>query len=176
MSQVGKVKESTAEQIDLLEFKRVVLQNLVRRLYKLAEEKNKEEDKDGIKQLDDKIFEKISDLFKRAVAKEVKEEIKNDLIERNKVHIEKEKAINFATSPKLLGIAISFLAAAIMTVNPIPNFGVGNQILPILTGIVPSVSITLTWAFKKTHTQETQDDHSASYFYSNELERVRKYT
>ncbi len=41
----------------------------------------------------------------------------------------------------------------IISLNPIPALGDWNDIIAILTGIVPRIVITLSWALKKAETK-----------------------
>jgi Cdc6-like AAA superfamily ATPase len=158
----GNAIDSKSDQTDLLEFKHVVLQNIARRLYKLAEQKEGEIEKE--------IYDRISDLFKRAVAKEVKQEIKDEETQQRRSLIEKEAVMNLGTTKKLLGIVVSFISAGIISLHPVPSFGIGNTILPILIGIVPAVAITVSLAFKKTDKSETGSNQSAFNYYRKDYD------
>jgi hypothetical protein len=164
----NKSENQKTDQIDLLEFKRVVLQNLVRRLYKVAEQKEK-----NLGIVDEPefeyCFEQISELYRRAVAKEVKEEFQKNATYRENRLLETESAISIETVPKFLGVAASFLAAGIISFNPIKEFGIGSQILAVLTAVVPTIALSLTWKRRKKDTHETEDTSDANSYYLNDF-------
>ena len=158
-------QESFSEHIDLLKFKRIVLQTLVRRLYKLAGQSSPDF-------LDEQTYQEISKLYKRAVAKELKEEYKDDSTLQNTLHQEKETALGIATTPEFLGIAVSFLSAAIISLNPIPALGAFNSVLAILAGIIPASIITLNWSlnYRKKRTLDSSSRQDASTYYMNDYD------
>jgi KAP family P-loop domain len=143
-----------------LDFKHVLLQNLIRRLYKFAKKKKEE----GI--VDDDSYKKIKELFNLAVAKEVKEEIKNIGSEYKEFSTEKESKINLDLTQKLAGIGVSFISSIILTLNPIPGLDIWNKIIPILVGILPAAAISITWGIKRIEIHKKGEAEDTSKVYS----------
>ena len=113
-----RTESDNKQGVDLVKFKRIVLQNLIRRLYTEAVEK--QSDVKFLQQQHKVDFStKISNLFRRAVAKEVKEETNLQELESEKAKIEKEILIKLSGTEKLIiGTAASLISAAFIALYP----------------------------------------------------------
>jgi tetratricopeptide (TPR) repeat protein/DNA polymerase III delta prime subunit len=166
----NKEKEDKTEQIDLLEFKRVILQNLVRRLYQRwinnsAHRQSRSKDrilnfsftlrtwikrrilyfknflyiqdtKLSTRQQIEIIDKRISDLYRRAVAKEVKKETNLEEIDKEKYYTERQATTGLRITKELLAVtAASFVIAVIITLVPSINPITGIEALSNMTGI-----------------------------------------
>ncbi len=191
-------KNNISEQIDFLEFKRIVLQNLVRRLYEVAVKKeiiqisderainqskinilkifsrkkeyvSREENTPHARLSDhqqndlDDIKKKISNLFRRTVAKEVRSETSLKELEQERYHLQKERSLELTGNLFGTTIAVSSFIAVAVAIFPITGIEELNRILPAVIGIVPPAAIS--WKVKKTTEDQTEAERKASTYY-----------
>jgi hypothetical protein len=167
------------------QFKRVVLQNVVRKLYtattalnkegkRIEDSKKTETTSRAVKNpLTDQSVENLSDyigisyLFTKAVATEVRKVINLEELEKQSKIAEKEITINFNIE-KLLGIGASFVAAAVIALAPIVE-GVLNSIIALLTATVPSV-VAMSWQYKKSTSLENKNEKTDSLYYRHDYD------
>jgi hypothetical protein len=187
--------------VDFLDFKRLVLQNLVRGVYQAAVKngiidtidianvttRNQDSRSKSIHTILRKIFvqrninpskkriltpdeielkNKISNLFRRAVAKEVKTQSNLKEIELEKYLLEKQATYNINWSLVAKTTAIS-LCSALAAAFSLPLTGlpeVVTRIVPIVISITPP-SIVMSWQVKKTTTNQTEAEKNASIYY-----------
>ena len=204
--EIRKAKAGTnsrSEQIDFLEFKRIVLQNLVRGLYQTAVKhgivdiiddelplqnqssnrivktnemlktlrqkkyRNRSLSRNAQNDLND-IKKKISNLFKRAVAKEVRKETNLKELEQERYSRERKSTFQISGSVVyILVTGISFALAVMAAFFNITLPGVPdelNEIIPVLIGVIPPL-ITVSWQINKTATQRNEAEKDASIYY-----------
>ena len=173
------------EQTRSSQFKRVVLQNVVRRLYtvttalnkdgkRIEDSKKAESDSKGAKSsLTDKHVENLSDyigiseLFTKAIATEVRKVINLEELEKQSKIAEKQITINFNIE-KLLGIGASFVVAVVIALAPIVQ-GVLNSIIALLTAIVPSV-IAMSWQYKRSTSLENKNEKTDTLYFRHDYD------
>jgi tetratricopeptide (TPR) repeat protein/phosphatidylserine/phosphatidylglycerophosphate/cardiolipin synthase-like enzyme len=194
-------KGEKIKEIDLLEFKRIILQNLVRRLYQTTRFIKMENDK--IKMEDGKIVydenllsetnlsqplstksfyiklrkkspdnyvksfavhTKIHELFMKAVAKEVKKETNLEELEKEQTRIETKSRIELSIAEKLVGVASSLVSSIVIALaNPLG--GIVNTIIALLTAIIPSAAILVSWERTKSRLSDYEQQKRASTYY-----------
>lgn len=156
------LQEKVIDDAALLEMKKQIFQNLIRRLFKKI---------DNEKVDNEKVIDTygISELYKKSSSNEVKQEIKDEQLHKKSITSEKEIVLNLSSTKKLIGIIVSLISAYIIYLNKIPGLGdAGNAVLSILTAIVPSVILTVSWGLKKTEVQNTEQAESASNYYAKD--------
>lgn len=163
-----KPRESEIRDIDL-EFKREVLKNLVRGLFLAA-------DMMGIanKLLVYGKNESIAELYNRAIAKEVRQEINEQDLQRQQERTQRQTVISLRVVKRLIVIAASFVSALIVSYNPIidhidTNKRLINDIFAILIAAIPSTLLAVTWKIEKTATVENERRSSAYYLHDYDI-------
>lgn len=201
--EINKSYHEKTDQIDLLEFKRLVLQTLVRRLYQAAVKRgiinivddelvarqqqinrnifshllvrikskirrNQNYDKLLEEKQNIDIKKRIHSLYRRAVAKEVRQVTNLKQLEQEKYRLEREK--NFQVKLELVGTTIvSFLLAILTAFYPLTQIEVFNRILSVLVGTIPPAA-AISWQVRKTLTNERDIEKEASIYYLHDYD------
>jgi hypothetical protein len=220
---------------DLFEFKRIILQNLVRRLYEAAKkeklipeddepigiESDKEKfsygqafknaitafianilkhknnhpgnqdeynnSKDNQKKKDkNKTRKKITDLYRRAVAEQVKKEINLDDLENEKKTLQKEAVLSVEATQDLVKIFVGSSIAAIVlaSFDLFPKAYLIDRILPVLIAVIPPAFKSISFEIKKSKVKEYEATRKDTEYYKydydtstlqSELEDVLRY-
>jgi Cdc6-like AAA superfamily ATPase len=157
-----EVKESVGENKPTLQtlydYKRILLQSLIRRLYKAATDNHSISENAKLKV-------KIDELYRKAVAKEAIAEKKTLESGTQRALIRKELLMNIGLSKKLVGIPISFISSLVLALRPIPELGAANTIISLLIAIVPSAVLAISWGMQRTNTIQTEIEENASTLY-----------
>jgi hypothetical protein len=112
------------------------------------------EDKNNI------IRKKIHSLYRRAVAKEVREETNLKQIEQEKYHFEREK--NFQLKLELVGATLaSFIVALVTAFYPITRIDVLDRLLPLFIGTIPP-TLAISWQIRQSIINENDTEKEAS--------------
>jgi hypothetical protein len=192
----GEAKDGEPKyDVDLSDFKRLVLQNLVRGLYNAAVRygivekidigelaaRNKDGKSKTINSFmknvgntsnpnthnsDVKLKNKISSLFRRAVAREVRTEsnLKETDLERYLLEKQATYEMNLSDLVKTTAISVSSALIAAFSLPIIKAPELLTQIAPIIIGITPQ-SIVMSWQVKKTMTNQREAEKNASIYY-----------
>ena len=172
------------QKLDYLKLKRVLMENLVRRLFQLTY--NYKVKKNGEvweitlnenKEITNSIFPNenalaetlaveagIASLYRRAVAKEATSTMKTEATEATEKIKERRYTVKFGANERLLLIISSLIAGIILGVNPILEKTL-NTILSILIVILPALGISLHGEFQKRSQTRNNDAQIASTFY-----------
>jgi tetratricopeptide (TPR) repeat protein len=191
----------TAKEEDQSVFKRIILQNIVRRLYqtllkegiilserdirekglskinkkiikyyfKVIKKKFEIKEKEKESSLDDVITlaelrNKVSDLFRRAVAKEVKHETNIKELEQQKYKLERATIRNLKIPEKLIGSSFASIILALLIIfDVIPIKGYLKGLLPVIVASIPP--IIMSWQVQKTVTSQHEEEIKASIYY-----------
>ncbi len=141
-------------------FKKIVLQSLIRRLYKACQSTAT----GGAKK-------KIEGLYKRAVAKEVRQEIQKESSEKQASSFAIESIFKFEVKNIFIFIT-SIIGALGFASIPFGQFGgLWQYAISFLIAIVPSISLAVSSQKKKTSVTgiESQDKASDYYLYDYDL-------
>lgn len=164
-----------------MDFKRLILQSLVRALYQAAEkhgivEKKLQKDTElpfekredlRINDLEDAykniLKNDISNLFMKAVAAKATEEASNLESTLQKYRLEKE--VNIQMDWKLVATTVATsLSLGLVTAFSLPETGTLSKMLPVVISTVPP-SIAMTWQIKKTTANESNAEQNAKRYY-----------
>jgi len=135
-------------------FKKIVLQSLIRRLYKACQSTASGSAK-----------KKIGELYKRAVAKEVKQEIQKESSEKETSRFSVESIFKFQAKNILVFVG-SILGALSFASIPLGEFGgLWQYVISFLIAIVPPIGLTMSSQIKKTTVTGIQKEDKASDYY-----------
>lgn len=135
-------------------FKKIVLQSLIRRLYKSCQSTAS----GGAKK-------KIEELYKRAVAKEVKQEIQKESSQKDTSNFSMESIFKFQVKNFLVFIG-SILGALAFASIPFGEFaGLWQYVISFLIAIGPTLGLSVSTKIKKTSATGIQKEDKASDYY-----------
>jgi len=143
-------------------FKQLILQTLIRRLYSPASNEitNKS------------LKKKISELYEKAVAKEVTQEIRNTELEFESERV--KRTSNFLFSPKNFGLLLTaVVGAGLFALFPINGLGAWQNVIALLAASVPTLSYSLHKSRQKIEGVEKKKKAIEYYRYDYDISNIQ---
>lgn len=147
---------------EIIKFKKLILQTLIRRLYSPASKtiKNKS------------LKNNISELYKKAVAKEVTEEIRNTELQFESTRT--QQTSNFLFSPKIFGLLLTaVVGAGLFALFPIESLGAIQNVIALLAATTPTLSYSLYKSRQKIQGMEKKKQAINYYKYDYNISNIQ---